>query len=226
MLKSVVNRTQKRGDRKQLIGLGLLLLGVAVAGFALGYSFGRKGGQLPTLAAETEKPRLPVATQVVPPPPAAEETTTPEKLTFYDNLPKGDQAPLGSGINLPPPVEQAETQTVDTVLEEASDRTPATASSPAKAKQASSPPASLPKVAAQGAFVVQVASFQTEKDARKLVERLEKLDFEAHLERADLGDKGVWYRVLSGPYAERQAADTVAGRLKDEQKFSALVRRR
>ncbi len=43
-------------------------------------------------------------TQLAPPPPPHEESAPekPERLTFYDNLPKGNQAPLGSGINLPP----------------------------------------------------------------------------------------------------------------------------
>ena len=106
MAQTVVTRSQRRIERKLATWIVILVLVVAGVSFALGYGVGRKSANSSGMAMGVEPPRLPIASQPVPPPPekpeAKAESTQPEKLTFYDNLPKGDQAPLGSGINLPP----------------------------------------------------------------------------------------------------------------------------
>jgi cell division protein FtsN len=218
MVQQVVSRTQRRIERKQLILIIVLILAVAGVSFSLGVMFGKKGGTLPGLAADVEKPKLPMVTKIAPPPLPTTEAAEdkPEKLTFYDNLPKGNQAPLGSGINLPPERKK-----------------PAVAS----VKKAAVKPASLPAeplaktvtapvAATDGDFVVQVASFRTAEDANKLAGRLKTYKLKAFVESADLGEKGVWYRVLCGPYAGRESADQAAVLLREKERLSALVRQR
>lgn len=215
MVQHVVTRTQRRIENKQLVMVVVLILAVAGISFYLGMLFGQQGRAVPGLADESGKPKLPMVTQVKPPPKPVEESP-PEKLTFYDNLPKGKQAPLGSGINLPPEKE--------------------TTAKPAAVKQelkvASLPPKPLPKVATAppaspgGAFIVQVASFRTSKDAEKLAGRLATYNLKAFVETADLGEKGVWHRVLSGPFATRENADKAAVLLREKERLSALVRQR
>ena len=171
---------------------------------------------MPGFSDATDKPKLPMVTQVKPPPKPVEKVEEkPEKLTFYDNLPKGKQAPLGSGINLPP-----------------KKTTQAEAKPAGKVKVAKLPPEPLPKVesappaAAGGSFVVQVASFRTGDDAKKLADRLKKYNLTTFVQTADLGEKGTWHRVLSGPYETRDNADAAARLLREKERLSALVRQR
>ncbi|MDH3999123.1 MAG: SPOR domain-containing protein, partial [Desulfuromonadales bacterium] len=199
--------------------------------------FGRNGMEVPGFSSDSSKPRLPKVTQVAPPKPKVElgqgqeAAAKPEKLTFYDNLPKGNQAPLGSGINLPPESHSA-AQTAAAASDEPLTVMPVT--QPVAQKAVALPPQSMPKSAPTpvpvvdpgGAYVVQIASFRTTEDAGKLVHRLEDARLATFVERADLGEKGVWHRVLAGPFASREAADGVAVTLKEKQRLSALVRRR
>jgi len=217
MAQPVVSRTQRRIERKQLVLAVILTLTVAGVSFSVGVMYG-KSGVTPEGIAEAENSRLPASTQVEPPPKPIEEAAAekPEQLTFYDNLPKGKQAPLGSGINLPP--EQK-------------------ADSPGAVKKAKVAPASppskpLPKTEAKppassaGAFVVQVASFRTGEDAAKLAGRLKTYGLTVFVETADLGEKGVWHRVLSGPFPSRENADKAVDFLRKKERLSAIVRQR
>jgi cell division septation protein DedD len=218
MVQPVVTRSQRRVERKQVVLIAVLVLAVAGVSFALGVMFGQKGGSLPGLAADVGKPRLPMVANVAPPPLPTPEAAPekPEKLTFYDNLPKGNQAPLGSGINLPP--EQTKPAKKIKQLEVVK---------PARLPSEQLPrPATAPVASADGSFVVQIASFRTGEDAEKLANRLKGYQLTTFVETADLGEKGVWHRVLSGPYGKRESADQAAGLLREKERLSALVRQR
>lgn len=225
MPQPVLSRTQRRVEKKQAGLIVVLVVLVAAASFMLGFMLGQKGASLPGFSStNVEEIRLPTATQVVPVPeaPAEETATDSSQLTFYDNLPKGDQAPLGSGINLPPEAPAA-SGSETSVGVKAPPVNPAPTPAPAP-KPAPKPTA--PTASSQGSFVVQVASFKSSADAGKLQGRLEKLGLDTSQQRADLGDKGVWYRVVAGPYAERADAERVVVLLKEREKLSALVRKR
>lgn len=215
MVQAVVTRTQRRIERKQVVLIVVLILAVAGVSFSLGFMFGRSGGSLPDSSAAIETPKLPMASRVVPPPPPALEAT-PEKLTFYDNLPKGNQAPLGSGINLPP----EQKKTASEVKKKAVAKPDSLPAKPSPKQVAT------PVVSTDGAFVVQVASFRTSEEARKLADRLKIYRLTTLVESADLGNKGVWYRVLAGPFEDREKAGQAADLLKEKERLSALVRRR
>jgi len=215
MVHAVVTRSQRRIERKQVVVIIVLILAVAGVSFSLGVLFGQSGGSLPGSLADVEKPKLPMATTVVPPPPPVAEAAS-EKLTFYDNLPDGKQAPLGSGINLPPEQKKPATE-VKTKAE----------AKPASLQLESLPkPIPAPAISTDGTFLVQVASFRTSEDAGKLADRLKGYQLTTFVESADLGKKGVWYRVLVGPYENREKADQTAALLKEKERLSALVRQR
>jgi len=216
MVQQVVTRTQRRVERKQLVLVVLLILAVAGVSFFLGILAGRQQGRMEALLAEGEVDSLPTVAQVKPPPMPETEAVggEQEKLTFYDNLPKGKQAPLGSGINLPPEQNKAVT---DPPRE--------------KQVQAVKPPPSTPKAVAPpasqtGDFVVQVASFKSGDEAKKLATRLTSYHLATFVETADLGEKGVWHRVLAGPFATRENADQAIRLLREKERLSALVRQR
>lgn len=224
MVQPVATRSQRRLERKQVVLIAVLIFAVASVSFGLGVMFGQGGGSLPGLSADGEKPKLPMVINVAPPPPpplevASEEPKRAEELTFYDNLPKGNQAPLGSGINLPPEKKRTAAKTKKSVVK-------AAPLAPVPSKPLA-PSASTPPVAStDGAFVVQIASFRTSEDAGKLARRLKSHKLATFIESADLGEKGVWHRVLAGPYSSRENADQAAAFLQKKERFSVLVRQR
>ncbi len=219
MVQPVLSRTQRRIERKQLMLIVVLIIAVAAVSFSLGVMFGQRNVSSQGLIAEVDSSAPAKVTQIVPPAPPQEATSPeiPERLTFYDNLPKGKQAPLGSGINLPleQPIKAVQAKPKPTV-KQAGVKTVA-----ALPKQVT-----IPTVSAEGSFVVQIASFRTGEDAKRLAARLKLYKLSTFIESADLGDKGVWYRVLAGPYSNREGADTTAALLKDKERLSALVRKR
>jgi cell division septation protein DedD len=209
MVQPVVSRTQRRIERKQLMLIVVLIIAVAAVSFSLGVMFGQRNVSSQELVAKADSSTPAKVTQIVPPPPPQEETgpEKPERLTFYDNLPKGNQAPLGSGINLPP---EQPTKAVQAKPKRAVKQT--------EMKPVASKPkqATVPTISAEASFVVQIASFRTGEDAKGLAARLKLYKLPTFVETADLGDKGVWYRVLAGPYSSREGADTVAVLLKEK----------
>jgi cell division protein FtsN len=51
-------------------------------------------------------------------------------------------------------------------------------------------------------FFLQAGSFQNSADAENLKARLALIGVEAAVQTSDLGEKGIWNRVLIGPYAK------------------------
>ena len=222
-------RTQRRLERRQMVVMVILVMAVTVASFFLGVMVGERGS-FPGFASRVEPPRLPMA-QVAPPPLPSSAPTGPQKLTFYDDLPKGNAAPLGSGINLPkggygysvpPPPPAPVAPAPPTAAAPAPP--PAAAKAPAAAP-APAPAVAAPKASAGGSFMVQIAATKHQAEARRMVDKLKGKGFAASAERADLGAKGIWYRVVTGPYDDQTAADKAAAQLK-KQKFTAMVRKR
>ena len=242
MVRQLATRSQRRLEKKQTGILLALVLVVFLVSFALGVLVGRSSVRPVVAVASPQAVRLPVA-EVVPPPTAAAPATDErpaDSLTFYDSLPKGGQAPLGSGINLRPAREPATPATAPAPAPAESAKpsaaAPATAvatSMPAKTDVQAPPPAKaaapVAKAAAPvaaGGYLVQAAAFRGSEDARRLQAKLVRKGYAAFTEEAQLGAKGVWHRVYVGPFATAGAADAVVSRLKAEERLTALVRKR
>jgi cell division septation protein DedD len=221
----VLTRTQRRLERRQMGMMVILMAAVTVASFFLGVMVGERSASVPSAGSTGS-----ATAQVAPPPPPSGVANAPHKLTFYDDLPKGNAAPLGSGINLPkggyvvPPPPPP-------VAAPAAGAAPAPVAPPVSAPVAPavSPPPTVktaaPKASSSGAYVVQVISTKNEAEARKIIGKLQGAGVTVHQERADLGAKGVWYRVVAGPYADQAAASQAAEKIK-KQKFAAIVRKK
>lgn len=222
----VLTRTQRRLERRQMWMMVILMAAVTAASFFLGVMVGERSA-----TGGAAEPADPTMAQVAPPPPPPAVATAPRKLTFYEDLPKGNAAPLGSGINLPkggytaavpPPTPPPVAAPVVTA--------PAPSAAPPAPAEVAAAPSSAPKPVAEksnagGAFVVQVMSTKSEAEARKVVSKLQGAGIAVHQERADLGAKGVWYRVVAGPYSDQAAANKVAEKVK-KQKYAAIVRKK
>jgi hypothetical protein len=82
--------------------------------------------------------------------------------------------------------------------------------------------------AAAGAVRIQLAAFKSESQAQDASQRLQRSFQELssqtfHVERADLGAKGIYYRVQAGPLASRDEATAVCARLKQHGQSCILV---
>ncbi len=252
-------RTQRRLEKRQTIILLALLLLVSLVSFVLGVTTGRRGaerGFVHQLEAQQETVRIvqaPVATpeSTAPVVSSAESVTAPERtdrlvdavvesarLSFYDDLAR-ESAPLGSGINQPPPppdveqpvaqppldladrpivVRSAETRVAAPVTTAQGQQQSPVATTPASAE-------TLPPVAAQGTHVVQVGSFGSATDAASLRQTMVEKGYPAFLAEADLGERGIWYRVRVGPYADSNAAGIAREIIHDREQIEGLVTR-
>lgn len=233
MNRQALSRSERRMERRQVLILLLLVVATGLVCFALGVMVGRNAAPRVIETQEVATPpvaHIPVAAT----PPAGEPqavqgqtpagTDSPANLTFYDNLPRGEQPPLGSGINLPPAAATPEPAAPQPAPRATSSSKPATPSP--EPPPAPAPRTTRPAAAAGGSYVVQVASFSSPDDAGVLQARLAKKGLEAYVQQANLGSKGTWYRVFVGPLASATAAQQVAARIKAEEKVSPLVRKR
>jgi septal ring-binding cell division protein DamX len=226
----VINRSRRRMENKHTL-LMLFLVLFALSSFILGMIIGWGRG-------DKTAPTPPVATPAPIPAPAPIILPAAKELTFYDTLPKGEQVPLGSGINLPreglgqrsadagstlavvPPA-PIPTGKVDT-------KVAAALSAPEPTSAASAPPAAkteAPAPVKKEKWVVQVASYKAAEEARQLRERLSHKGFNAVVREADLGEKGKWYRIVLGPYPSATEAGQMAGRVQSVEKVTCLIRK-
>uniref|UniRef100_UPI00333F8C4D SPOR domain-containing protein n=1 Tax=Castellaniella defragrans TaxID=75697 RepID=UPI00333F8C4D len=141
----------------------------------------------------------PGATQLAaaPPPEAPKPVETPSR-------PRSEPAPEAR-----PPVTQTKP---DPIGERTDDGSVALALLAGKTPETSARPAAQPK--AQGSFVLQVAAYTTEQDARQRRDSLvESGVTNAYVERGQSGDKTV-YRLRVGPFPTHEAAQAAQTRLR------------
>jgi len=130
----------------------------------------------------------PAAETVVPPPARTVSTRAPTPQAPNPNAPLS----LSPNANSAPALAPARTQTMRT---------------------ASAPVAAPAPAAASGGYTVQVSSQRSEADAQAAFRSLQGKypgvlgGYQPMIRRADLGEKGVYYRVQVGPFASDQATD-------------------
>ena len=72
-------------------------------------------------------------------------------------------------------------------------------------------------------FALQIASYRARTQAEKETARWEKKGYRVHVKKADLGRKGVWYRVLIGRYGSLEKAKKAAARLASKEGVRSYV---
>ncbi|GLK55706.1 hypothetical protein JOD31_000625 [Methylopila capsulata] len=81
-------------------------------------------------------------------------------------------------------------------------------------------PATAPRPSASGGFVVQVTSQRSEADARAAYAALQRKfpgvlgQYGANIQSANVGDRGTYYRVRVGPFADGGQASTLCNNLR------------
>ena len=76
---------------------------------------------------------------------------------------------------------------------------------------------------ANGAVMIQVASYKDKLSADRLLEELSSERYSGSVVRADLGDRGIWYRVRIGPYASEKEARSALDILRKERSLKGYI---
>ena len=138
-------------------------------------------------------------------------------MGFYEELKESDSKEPPMVAKTPPGNTQARKPKAAKDQPRASNKTVKQTVKPATGKFST-----VQEKVAKGAFSIQVASIKDEASADRLVVKLRMKGYPAYQIRAEIPDKGIWYRVRVGPYAKREAAEPVLGRLKNE-KLSGFI---
>lgn len=92
-------------------------------------------------------------------------------------------------------------------------------------ESASAPVSNKPAADAQPEKIyLQAGAFQNPSDADNLKARLALMDIDANVQRVDLSEKGVFYRVRLGTFATVEAADSMRARLLTEGIDASVVK--
>jgi cell division septation protein DedD len=230
--------SQPRPRRVLATALALLVMGLFGGGLWFAYVQGTRhagggdaaGGSVPLIRAD-ERP-----TKVKPEKPGGMEIPDREKLIYNPTRPVVEhllpppEKPLPRPVPPPPsPSPQREQPPATASSTPASPSAPLAAAIPQAQQSAAAPPgkppppqAAPPKTAATGAggARLQLGSVRSEDAARQDWERIKRKNADllgalsATPIRADLGDKGIYYRILAGPVADPAAAERICGELK------------
>jgi cell division protein FtsN len=149
--------------------------------------------------------------------PPAQLTTPPPALRSHpaETKPAVQTPSAGQAAAKPAPVAQTALPPAATVVKPAAQ---------APAKQPVAIPAKAPAAAsaAGGAYLLQIGAYKSQSDADAAWKTYQAKHaallsgFGPNVQKADLGDKGVWYRLRVGSFADKGAAAALCDRLKTE----------
>ncbi len=80
----------------------------------------------------------------------------------------------------------------------------------------------LPSASGRRGYTVQLAAYESAKEASELIKSLKGQGYDAFHQRAEIGDK-TWYRVRVGLHSSREAAEAEAKRIKKSSSFKPYV---
>jgi cell division protein FtsN len=161
---------------------------------------------------------------VAPPPPKAVAAMAPPPAKPAPSAapPAAKPAPIAA----PPPAAAATAASAAPLKIGPATAPPRSLGAPAPAKPvAAAPPADAPpvKAAAAGTYMLQIGAYksQSEADAAWKVYQAKHAallsGYGPDVQRADLGDKGTWYRLRVGGFADKDVASALCDRLKADQ---------
>ncbi len=223
-------------DDRQVVALSLCAFLVVGGVFALGLLLGKRISEAPPppsgdLAALDEAAHKAPPAQVAavvpirpnpraaPPPPPAEEEAAPEQGKPPASLPP-EEKPAAPR----PPPQRAQADSPHTVVPPPQ-RAPTVVAAPPRPTQiASAAPVELtPPPKDLGQYAVQVGASQNKLEAQKLEQRVRAAGLKPYVVEADLGAKGVWYRVRVGAFPDKDAANRYRTDVERELRAPAVV---
>ncbi|ACM21267.1 SPOR domain protein [Geotalea daltonii FRC-32] len=204
----------KNRPKKQPIGILVFIVAGAViisfvGGFAGGWFFGGRAVKN-TYEKTTAKPAVTPSLA-----PQAQPAGQDVPLTFYQTLPNGAKAVIGSGLN---PAKAGEEQNKATPgpqnLQEQKLLSPG---APPKS-EANTETAAVPKTPAksqasgEGTYCVQIASLRDKTEAEAIRTNLLSKGQAAYILESNVQGKGTWYRVRMGKHLKQSEAGELAAK--------------
>ena len=233
----------KNRPRKQPAGIFILILTFSISlSFVLGIATGwflHKPAANVAQSQQAQPPNGNEVTQGQPVNPEAQAAPGLDPpLTFYETLPKGGKAIIGSGLNpekdphnpppLPLPVTQAAVQKLPAPplpaktevrkeqqkgIAEPAGQQPVAASVQTKPEKVTEEQSAVPKQPEKaGRYCVQIASSKEREEAEALKARLAEKGLPVYILESTVKDRGTWYRVRVGRHLSQQAAGELAAK--------------
>ncbi|EAT15177.1 SPOR domain-containing protein [Desulfuromonas acetoxidans] len=238
------SRREPKANGRRFITVLVLVVVLCLVSFSLGLMVGKSGKPVVETTQIQTVPLPPQPRTVAPqaqPAPSSEQSAMAEvgdekasQVTeqpasndpLRELLPPVEQMPLGSGINHG--AEQTAAEQATAAAEPITATAPVKVPLPAKpvvtAPVVEKPQAATTVVTTATGYVVQVASFKHRQDAETMSSKLGK-DFPVVVRQADLGEKGLWYRVLVGPVATKAEAETLKQDLKKKASTDGFIKK-
>lgn len=191
------------------IGVGIFCGGVATGWFLHGTL---KKASSAAVAPATSQPKKAEPGQPVQTAKQGASHAGDEPLSFYYTLPKGEKAPLGSGLNPQKVAQPAPHQETKAKEKQVGAPSPA-AQADSTVKKASEPEGAEKQETKKSKYTVQVASCSSRKEAEALKASLEKNGFTPHVFESRIPGKGTWYRVRLGNGMDMEAANRLAAKV-------------
>lgn len=214
----------------------VLLLGVAAAG--LYYLKYRPSGPPPEGLAQKPlllpRPHAPAPTYKTA---SEEKPQAPAAAPTGTALQAGQQAPQAAEPGIPttppepavaaPPEEEQPASTQRQAGAPTDDRQPGKKqAAPMQQPPVEKAPAPAAAAAPAGRYELLCGSFKSRQAALSIVEKLKRNNYAAFLERADLGQRGVWYRAKISGFSSRNMAEKVRAELKSSLNIDSLAKKR
>ena len=204
-------------NNKQLVFFFMAALAIAVVVFLCGVMVGR-GVRDATLAVAQND----IAAGTLP------KATSASRATTAAARPELDYTPRLESDEVPKSLEPMRSTSPENTASPTPRPTPRDVASAPRAsapETAPPPPPPAPRRAStlgadSGAFTIQVVALKTEDAAQSLLSRLKGKNYRAYLEAGS--DAGL-HRVRVGRFATRAEAETVAAKLRDEEKFKPYI---
>ena len=142
------------------------------------------------------------------------------ELQFYKELPKQSVTP-SSVPDSKPATARAMDQSLE--VEHPQHIPTAPAAERAMSDAAMTDGAMADGAADQVTYRVQLASFRTRDDATSLQLKLMKAGFTAFVHSVNLADRGQWFRVYAGPYANKDLAKDAVRNIQDKMNIRGML---
>lgn len=205
---------------------------VSVWMFFLGILIGR--GTLPFLSNPTQSELIALGSRQIPDKQISETTPVVSRIKFFEAL-KGTDPIEDDLPHIPPEPEAGKAK--PTISPEASTQTkpqPAPVPTPIKPQtpvataqpvppkpQVTTPPPPAPapapaKETASEKWTLQIMATKSEAEAQAVAKKLSAKGYSVHVQKADIPNQGLMYRVQVGTFSNRAAAEVIQGNLKKE----------
>ncbi len=147
------------------------------------------------------------------------------ELTFYKELPKQPVTPAPVPETSAKAIKaRAKTAQQHADLQQVAAVDPVHSEHASNADAANTGPAA-PHAFPRAGYLIQLASFRSEADARVMQKKLTKTGFATQVRKADLGDKGEWFRLYAGPYDSRSKAEAAQQTINTQVKLQGFILR-